>query len=387
METKSEPNPQSLSNSPQSKFLKTPSAEPTAPNFPDDIIAEILSRLPVKSLVRFKCVSKSWRALISGDQFVRAHLRISKDSPNFTGQKIIATILLPSGGLKQVDLRTLLHGPHADATESRFPMKNPGNSVRIVGCCDGLVCLAVDGKQFSLWNPCTGNYKKLPEVDDDNMNCLFISKYGFGFDYGSCDYKVLGIMTGFSGPNRYQIMAKVYNLKADSWKKVEIFNDGLPTDDAAKFVGGKLHWGKKVGLNWEIVSFDLATETLGKVEPPSGFEGFFSASLGILGGCLCVLRDFREMNLDVWVLQHYGVGDSWVKMASIHYDIICCVLRKGPYPEPLCMGPTGEVLLVCGSSFVIWDPSGGRLRCPKTMKFGAFVEADVYTESLVSFGN
>ncbi|GER28305.1 F-box family protein [Striga asiatica] len=335
METKSKPNPQSPSNSPQPKFLKTPLAEPTAPNFPDDIIAEILSRLPVKSLLRFKRVSKSWRALISGDQFVRDHLRISKDGPNFTGQKIITTILLPSGGLKQVDLRTLLHGPHADATESRFPMKNPGNSFRIVGCCDGLVCLAVNG---------------------------------------------------FSVPNRYQIMAKVYSLKADSWKKVEIFNHGLQTDDGAKFVGGKLHWGKKAGLNWEIVSFDLATETLGKVELPFGFEGFFPTSLGILGGCLCVLRDFREMNLDVWVLKHYGVvGDSWVKMASIHYDIHC-VLRKGPYPKPLCVGPTGEVLFVCGSSFVIWDPSGGgRFRCPEATKFGPFVEADVYTESLVSF--
>ncbi|PUZ72519.1 LOW QUALITY PROTEIN: hypothetical protein GQ55_2G400100 [Panicum hallii var. hallii] len=32
---------------------------------PDDLVVEILSRLPARSLCRFKCVSRSWRALIS----------------------------------------------------------------------------------------------------------------------------------------------------------------------------------------------------------------------------------------------------------------------------------------------------------------------------------
>ncbi|XP_025801739.1 uncharacterized protein LOC112881278, partial [Panicum hallii] len=35
---------------------------------PDDLVVEILSRLPARSLCRFKCVSRSWRALIS-DRF------------------------------------------------------------------------------------------------------------------------------------------------------------------------------------------------------------------------------------------------------------------------------------------------------------------------------
>ncbi|CAN6287442.1 unnamed protein product [Urochloa humidicola] len=36
-----------------------------AASLTDDLIVEILSRLPVKSLYRFKCVSRHWRALIS----------------------------------------------------------------------------------------------------------------------------------------------------------------------------------------------------------------------------------------------------------------------------------------------------------------------------------
>ncbi|CAI9772219.1 unnamed protein product [Fraxinus pennsylvanica] len=38
-----------------------------------DVIIEILSRLPVKSLLRFKCVCKSWLSTIAGCSFVYEH--------------------------------------------------------------------------------------------------------------------------------------------------------------------------------------------------------------------------------------------------------------------------------------------------------------------------
>lgn len=36
---------------------------------PDDILTEIFLRLPVRSLIRFKCVSKQWQSLISDQRF------------------------------------------------------------------------------------------------------------------------------------------------------------------------------------------------------------------------------------------------------------------------------------------------------------------------------
>ncbi|XP_020169433.1 putative F-box protein At1g47730 [Aegilops tauschii subsp. strangulata] len=42
-------------------------------SLPADVIFEILSRVPVKSACRFRCVSRSWHALISGRAFIAAH--------------------------------------------------------------------------------------------------------------------------------------------------------------------------------------------------------------------------------------------------------------------------------------------------------------------------
>ncbi|TYH67957.1 hypothetical protein ES332_D06G225800v1 [Gossypium tomentosum] len=50
--------------------------EKIAPSFqvPDDIEIDILSRLSVKSLLRFKCVKKSWRYFIEDPVFIAMHL-------------------------------------------------------------------------------------------------------------------------------------------------------------------------------------------------------------------------------------------------------------------------------------------------------------------------
>ncbi|KAL3586325.1 hypothetical protein D5086_013192 [Populus alba] len=42
---------------------------------PEDVVIEILSRLPVKNLLQFKCVCKSWYATITSPNFISKHLR------------------------------------------------------------------------------------------------------------------------------------------------------------------------------------------------------------------------------------------------------------------------------------------------------------------------
>ncbi|KAM7488734.1 hypothetical protein LguiB_026218 [Lonicera macranthoides] len=53
----------------KSKHKKERTMEWELPLIPDEIIDNILLRLPVKSLLRFKCVSKRWLSTISDPNF------------------------------------------------------------------------------------------------------------------------------------------------------------------------------------------------------------------------------------------------------------------------------------------------------------------------------
>ncbi|KAK9293371.1 hypothetical protein L1049_021363 [Liquidambar formosana] len=50
---------------------------PLMKELPNDVIFDILSRLPVKAIIRFRCVSKSWYATITHPSFITTHLNLN----------------------------------------------------------------------------------------------------------------------------------------------------------------------------------------------------------------------------------------------------------------------------------------------------------------------
>ena len=68
-----------LMNPPPAKLSKSIVAQAMSRHvyLPDELIAEVQSFLPVNSLLRLKCVKKSWKTLISKPIFVKLHLHRS----------------------------------------------------------------------------------------------------------------------------------------------------------------------------------------------------------------------------------------------------------------------------------------------------------------------
>ena len=116
------------------------------PYLPLEVMTEILVKLSVRTLLRFRVVCKLWCSLISSQHFVRRHLSLS--ASNTQSQRIIMN---PSGLL--YDLRyhsvngsTVLDESSIDIRIGRL------NRLCVMGSCDGLICL----KEESLVRFCSG---------------------------------------------------------------------------------------------------------------------------------------------------------------------------------------------------------------------------------------
>ncbi|CAH9071855.1 unnamed protein product [Cuscuta europaea] len=354
------------------------------PPLPPEILSEIFSRLPVKPLFKLRCVSKAWRDIISSSEFVKVHLKLSTSRKDYANHKILSSFAGTQFSLKQCSLRSVISDPVTEAFEVDYPMKFPHSSVWIIGSFNGLVCIAIEEKDLIIWNPTTGKFKKLPDSGFE-LKPGFYFLYGFGYDESSDDYKVVGIFCIFHGTNSCETEVMLYSLSSDSWRRIGDFKGGVLLNDAGKYVKGKIHWAARssssLTSSWEIVYLDLSKEVYGKVSHPDYGEGSYDLTLGVVCGDLCVLCQYENAHMDLWVMKEYGVAESWTKMVTIpRLD----EPKDKSFCSSLCIADTGDVVLLCGSTIVVYDPKTKALRYPEIANFGDILEAETYVESLVS---
>nr|AFK44336.1 unknown [Lotus japonicus] len=120
---------------------------------PDELVVEILSRLPVKSLLKFRCVCKSWMLLISDPYFIKKHLHLSKQSTLFNHHRIILSATTAEFHLKSCSVSSLFNSTSTVCEDLNYPVKNKYRHDGIVGSCNGLLCFAIKGDCVLLWNP------------------------------------------------------------------------------------------------------------------------------------------------------------------------------------------------------------------------------------------
>ncbi|KAF8414200.1 hypothetical protein HHK36_002200 [Tetracentron sinense] len=150
---------------------------------PSEIIVDILSRLPVKSLLRFRCVCKSWCAIVSDPHFVKMHLNRATEIGN--------TNLILTSGAKLYSLDC------DEPTQFDLPFMTELLSIAVLGSCNGLVCLsdyANFGNISYIWNPDTREYKKLPNPPSKDGRLIFgFSILGFGHNAITDEFKLVRV--------------------------------------------------------------------------------------------------------------------------------------------------------------------------------------------------
>ncbi|XP_004294962.1 PREDICTED: putative F-box protein At5g15660 [Fragaria vesca subsp. vesca] len=160
-----------------------------ADHIPEDVIAKIFQRLPVKSLIHFTSVSKRWRLIILQDpHFAASHYQIASHNKTLR-HSVCFRIHLDSDGFFESQM-TLSSFPIVKR-DLRCPFKKPHSMAYVYCSCRGLVYAGVNGKQkieMYVWNPSTGLSQKLsdPGVIDEYQ--IFT---GFGYVLATHDYKIL----------------------------------------------------------------------------------------------------------------------------------------------------------------------------------------------------
>ncbi|KAF7142742.1 hypothetical protein RHSIM_Rhsim05G0174400 [Rhododendron simsii] len=83
---------------------------------------------------------------------------------DYTNHRLIISSSYPPSDVKSCSLYSILSDKSDSAVQLDCPLKVPDLQVTIWGCCDGLVCIGTEREVF-IWNPSTGKYKGLPNVE------------------------------------------------------------------------------------------------------------------------------------------------------------------------------------------------------------------------------
>ncbi|XP_074336279.1 uncharacterized protein LOC141673433 [Apium graveolens] len=288
---------------------------------PYEMIDLVLCRVPVKPLLRFRCVCKEWCSLIDSNAFIKKHLKTSIEC-NTGGGLIINDDAgkIYMAGFDSLDDRS------SAVVEISDPLKTVLAGAENFIAANGLVCAAKNEmSEIFLFNPSTRNARKLPSAPAEfprSFHEVETSICGFGYDHVNDNYKVVKIaecQIQFHG-----FMVVVYSLKTNSWKRIH----NVPSNIVfylkwGVFASGALHWlaSKNPGHCLEtIVGFDLGPEQFKEVPFPALNKKYLERnhrSLVPVGESLCILDEYPFFSFDVWLMKEYGAENPWYKAFAV----------------------------------------------------------------------
>ncbi|CAA7048296.1 unnamed protein product [Microthlaspi erraticum] len=293
-------------------------------SIPTDLVAEILSRLPVTSIARFRCVSKQWGSMLISPYFIELFRTRSSGWPHllFAVQRDdgydwhFFTSPQPQNTYEK-------SSPLVVTADS--PMKFTGDDKKplcIGGHASGLILFYRDrgiDKSAVICNPVTGQYVTL-----DLPEGMKYWKPFLGFDPIEKQFKVLLISSPYHDYygelEEYDIQILTLGAGNDSWRKIKIhcslnhfpmYEDGICINGVLYYLASRK---KKDYLPCLIVCFDVRSEKFKFINRdfPSYHDNTLINYKGKLG---VITREFkyyddgrcvglpRKLKLRMWVLK------------------------------------------------------------------------------------
>ncbi|GJU08821.1 F-box domain containing protein [Tanacetum coccineum] len=328
---------------------------------PFEIQSEIMKRLPVKSLVQFRSVSKQWKSFIDCPEFIKTY-HINHPNPKHH--------LLVRYKLGSVRKYTSIIDDNT-FPQQKFPLTAPEplNSLRYTltrGSVDGLLCyyglyqdVDLETHMVVIWNPsvrkCVGIV--IPNVLRSKVG---YTRIGFGVCPRTNDPKLVKINVVQTPSICWEV--QVFTLSSRVWKTVFT---GAPLRSCTLmsehvFVDAIIYWSTRGSF---ILSFDLKSDKFGEVSIPERFVRTYGQRVVKVNGSLGLLEYNKEGEMwvcGVWMRKDH-VNNPFTKIYTVKVE------GKSVFFKVLGFRNNGEVLLQSddddseGSQIEVYEPSSGRI--------------------------
>ncbi|WCJ23712.1 F-box and associated interaction domains-containing protein [Euphorbia peplus] len=369
-------------------------------HLPDELMADIFSRVPVKQLVRCKAVAKPWHHYLTFSTIPKSILQphlpcVNTGIPTCPNNQSYILLTIQTrviiNGRPECKLLAFGGGTRernfSSAYELNSPLIRSKKSFQIkTACCNGMMCVSFDDdNSLVLWNPSTGEHKTLPVPEDGIRKGVS----GLGYDPTTDDYKVVSVL---------DLQIHVLSMKSNSWEKTGglhfpyfLYNEGIP-------INGCIYWSASKANKFgdSIIRLSLSDLKVSEVPIPP-YEPIHELILLAWGNSLCL---YRLHDQSMWTLEEEqddemrgGIRYVWTHRMTLprisHYhwnttfpchNMNCCPVR------PRCFTKRGRlVVLVRRERYVLYDSNFDIFQDLYVYGLSKGVHSNiVYTESLIS---
>lgn len=287
-------------------------------NIPLDVTENIFSRLPVKSLLRFRSVCNAWCTLIDRPCFADLHFKQQE------GNNTAKLALWPSRlDISLLHLRNGKRKVHVKLT----PLLDNDTKLKVhqvIGSYNGLLCMShrKGNNSMTVIDPSTRKYKDIRFELAEYQRCTHFGNkenwwpfqdniYGLWYDKEEKDYSVIVIEFPFA-----EVVNVIgYSIGTKSWRRI---TENIPYrffdhTSSGVFLNGTLRGiaCSKTLYKSLMLAFNCTTNCFYELPLPANI--FFGLSLTVIRGQLCVIRNNHQF-IQPWVMEDYGMSDSWVKL-------------------------------------------------------------------------
>jgi len=360
------------------KRKKTKSEAPPRVPFNEDLMMEILLKLPMKSVMRFKCLSKSWFSLISDPQFARTHF----DAAAAPTYRLLN--LVKDSEAYSVDIELALCDDSAHAVTnipvpSRFDMY--GDSLTVAGSCRGFLLVQCLFTDLVVWNPSTGVQK---QIFYNNWSPHHLS--GIGYDSLDDDFVVVTVTLAVNNT-----VVRYFCLRTNCWSFVECsvrYSQHKLELRHGEFLNGALYWMVKSSDNLRcvIIAFDVREKRLLEIPMPNHLavlpkrsEIYYLKAMGEYLALCLVVRNQAPV-IEIWSMKECKVESFWTKTFVFSSNFGCFLSLI----YPICFTKNGEILAFNGNNTLVKISDKGKLKYGQQQSRLDFLSCGVYRESFLS---